>query len=79
MIHPAKYYAEVGPKGMNAKPVGTGPYRVTNYVPGKSITLERNPNYFNGPKSAPKINKVEIRFIPDRQTQMAEMPTAAPI
>ena len=73
VIHPAKYYAEVGPKGMNAKPVGTGPYRVTNYVPGKSITLERNPNYFNGPKSAPKINKVEIRFIPDRQTQMAEM------
>jgi peptide/nickel transport system substrate-binding protein len=73
VIHPAKYYAEVGPKGMNAKPVGTGPYRVTNYVPGKSITLERNPDYFNGPKSAPKINKVEIRFIPDRQTQMAEM------
>ncbi|MGH6611623.1 MAG: ABC transporter substrate-binding protein, partial [Burkholderiaceae bacterium] len=73
VIHPAKYYAEVGPKGMNAKPIGTGPYRVTNYVPGKSITLERNPNYFNGPKSAPKIGKIEIRFIPDRQTQMAEM------
>lgn len=73
VIHPAKYYAEVGPKGMNAKPVGTGPYRVTNYVPGKSITLERNPSYFNGPKSAPKIGKIEIRFIPDRQTQMAEM------
>jgi peptide/nickel transport system substrate-binding protein len=73
VIHPAKYYAEVGPKGMNAKPVGTGPYRVTNYVPGKSITLERNASYFQGPKPAPKIGKIEIRFIPDRQTQMAEM------
>src|SRR3546814_2113461 len=39
-IHPAKYYAKVGPQGMNAKPVGTGPYKVTEYVPGKSITLE---------------------------------------
>ncbi len=74
VIHPAKYYAEVGPKGMNAKPVGSGPYRVAAYVPGKSITLERNPNYFkDSPKGMAKIAKVEIRFIPDRQTQMAEM------
>ena len=74
VIHPAKYYAEVGPKGMNAKPVGTGPYRVTSYTPGKSITLERNQNYFTGgPKGTPKIGKIDIRFIPDRQTQMAEM------
>ncbi len=73
VMHPAKYYAEVGPKGQNAKPVGSGPYRVANYVPGKSITLEKNPNYFkDSPKGMAKINKVEIRFIPDRQTQMAE-------
>ena len=74
VIHPAKYYAEVGPKGQNSKPVGSGPYRVATYVPGKSITLEKNPNYFKeSPKGAAKINKIEIRFIPDRQTQMAEM------
>ncbi len=74
VMHPAKYYAEVGPKGMNAKPVGTGPYRVSTYVPGKSITLERNPDYFKGgPKSSARVGKIEIRFIPDRQTQMAEM------
>ena len=59
---------------MNEKPVGSGPYRVTEHVPGKSITLERNPDYFkDGPKAQPKIDKVEIRFIPDRQTQMAEV------
>lgn len=73
-IHPAKYYKEVGPKGMNAKPVGTGPYKVTDYVPGKSITLERNTEYFKeSPKPQPTIGKVVIRFIPDRQTQMAEI------
>ncbi len=74
VIHPAKYYQEVGPKGMNAKPVGTGPFKVVQYLPGKSITLERNASYFkDSPKVMPKIGKLEIRFIPDRQTQMAEV------
>lgn len=74
VIHPAKYYAEVGPRGMNAKPVGTGPWKVVNHNPGKSLLLERNADYFkDSPKSTPKIGKLEMRFIPDRQTQMAEM------
>ena len=73
-IHPAKYYKEVGPSGMNAKPVGTGPYKVLEYIPGKSITLEKNTNYFkDSPKVQPTIGKVQIRFIPDRQTQVAEI------
>lgn len=74
VIHPAKYYAEVGPRGMNAKPVGSGPYRVVSHTPGKSLVMERNPDYFkDSPKGAAKISKLEIRFIPDRQTQMAEV------
>ncbi|WP_406857735.1 ABC transporter substrate-binding protein [Alsobacter sp. KACC 23698] len=73
VIHPNEYYEKVGPKGQNDKPVGSGPYMVSNYVPGKSITLVKNPNYFkDSPKPQPKISKIEIRFIPDRQTQMAE-------
>jgi peptide/nickel transport system substrate-binding protein len=73
-IHPAKYYKEVGPKGMNAKPVGSGPYKVVDYQPGKSITLEKFADYFkDSPRAQPKIGKVRIRFIPDRQTQMAEV------
>jgi peptide/nickel transport system substrate-binding protein len=74
VIHPNEYYAKVGPKGMNEKPVGTGPYRVTEHAVGKYIRLERNPDYFkDSPKGQPKIAKVEIRFIPDRQTQAAEV------
>ena len=74
VIHPNEYYAKVGPKGMNDKPVGTGPYRVTENIPGKSIKLERNPNYFKeSQRPAPRISKLEIRIIPDRQTQVAEM------
>ncbi len=73
-IHPAKYYKEVGPTGMNLKPVGSGPYKVVEHIPGKSLTLERNKDYFkDSPKKQPTISKVRIRFIPDRQTQLAEV------
>jgi peptide/nickel transport system substrate-binding protein len=74
VIHPAKYYEKVGPKGMNEKPIGSGPFKVTSHALGKSVTLERNADYFkDSPKPSPKVEKVEIRFIPDRQTQMAEV------
>jgi peptide/nickel transport system substrate-binding protein len=74
VIHPHEYYAKVGPKGMNEKPVGSGPYRIAQHVPGKLLLLERNPDYFkDGPKPAPKVPRVEIRVIPDRQTQVAEL------
>ncbi len=59
---------------MNEKPIGSGPYRVTEHALGKYIRFERNADYFkDGPKPQPKIDKLEIRFIPDRQTQIAEM------
>ncbi len=74
VIHASEYYERVGPKGMNAKPVGTGPWRVTEHALGKYIRLERNPNYFQGgPKSRATLDTVEIRFIPDAQTRVAEV------
>lgn len=74
VIHPHEYYEKVGPKGMNEKPVGTGPFRVVEHQIGKVIRMERNPDYFkDSPKPQPKIEKFDIRFIPDRQTQTAEI------
>jgi peptide/nickel transport system substrate-binding protein len=74
VIHPNEYYAKVGPAGMNTAAVGSGPYRVTEHAIGKYLRLERNKDYFkDSPKPQPRIEKIEIRFIPDRQTQMAEM------
>lgn len=73
-MHPNEYHAQVGSKGQNEKPVGTGAYRVTQHALGKSIALERNPDYFKeSQKGQPKIAKIDIRFIPDRQTQLAEL------
>jgi peptide/nickel transport system substrate-binding protein len=73
-IYPNEYYEKVGPEGMSANPVGTGPYAVTESVPGKTITLVRNDSYFDGsPKGAGKIGKIVQRTIPDPQTQVAEL------
>jgi peptide/nickel transport system substrate-binding protein len=73
-IFPHDYFGKVGPQGMNQKPVGTGPYRVTEHVLGKSIRMERNPDYFkDSPKPQPRIDRLEVRFIPDGQTRVAEV------
>src|SRR5690606_18802393 len=54
-MHPNEYYAKVGPKGMNEKPVGTGPYKVVQHDVGKVIRLEANKEYWEGaPKPKPK-------------------------
>lgn len=71
-MFPNEYYAKVGPQGMNAAPVGTGPYKVAEHVLGKSVKLLRNADFWkDSPKGQPKIDRVDIRFVPDRQTQLA--------
>lgn len=72
-MYPKDYYSKVGPSGMGLKPVGTGPYKVVQVEPGKHFVLEANENYFDGPKGKPKIGKVDIRTIPDVNTQLAEL------
>ena len=73
VIHPHEYYARVGPSGMTEHPVGTGPFKVVEHALGKYLRLERNANYFkDSPKAQPKIDKIEIRFVPDAQTRVAE-------
>jgi hypothetical protein len=73
-IYPREYYAKAGPKGMSDKPVGSGPYKVTEAVAGKTITLVRNDQYFSGgAKAKPTIGKIVQRTIGETQTQVAEL------
>jgi len=72
-IYPNEYYAEAGPTGMGLKPVGTGPYQVSLVEPGKHFVLEKYEGYHDSPKGQPQIGKVDIRTIPDVNTQMAEL------
>ncbi len=64
------------------KMMGTGPYMLSKWDHGNSITLTANPNYWqtqplwpNGPAGAPKVKNVIIRYVPEWGTRFAMMST----
>ena len=52
------------------KPIGTGPFRAVAAVPGSSLTLEPNPDYF-GPR--PKLAGITFKLVPDANAQIAAL------
>lgn len=72
-IFPAAYTKAQGSDGTSKAPVGTGPYRVTEVSRGKQIVLEKNKDYFGGVRGQPKIGKIIMRFVPEHNTQIAEL------
>jgi peptide/nickel transport system substrate-binding protein len=49
-------------------PVGTGPFMLKDYQPNISLTLVKNPNYWQ--KGLPYLDGIEIAQVPDPMTQM---------
>jgi peptide/nickel transport system substrate-binding protein len=54
----------------NRKPVGTGPYKLKEWIAGQKIVLEANDRYFEG---RPKIDNYIYRIIPDSSTMFQEL------
>jgi len=50
--------------------VGTGPFRLKEYVPGSSYTIRASDDYIAG---RPKIDEIEVRFILDLNTVMTNL------
>jgi peptide/nickel transport system substrate-binding protein len=50
--------------------VGTGPFRLRAWAPGSHAILEANDRFVAG---RPRIDEIEIRFIPDENTIMANL------
>ncbi|MDX1431277.1 MAG: ABC transporter substrate-binding protein [Gammaproteobacteria bacterium] len=58
------------------KPIGTGPYMITEVIAGDRIVMKRNENYMkNGPKGQPQIGNLVFRTIKEMNTQIAELLT----
>jgi peptide/nickel transport system substrate-binding protein len=51
-------------------PVGTGPFKVTRVVPGASITLEANKDYYG---TKPKLAGMVFKVVPDINAQVAQL------
>lgn len=60
----------IEPSESGAKPVGTGPYRVSSWEPGKRLVLSANPGYF-GDRAA--IAEVTVEFVPDPDERAARL------
>jgi len=69
---------DVAPKDIKSnafarKPLSAGPFRVTNWVSGDRIELEKNPNYWRASEGLPKVDKLIFRFIPDTNQLTAQL------
>jgi peptide/nickel transport system substrate-binding protein len=69
-IHPIKYYQDNSLDTVAASPVGSGPYKLKEWVKDDHITLERWDGYW-GPK--PPIKTLIFRVIPEPSTAVAEL------
>ncbi len=55
----------------NRMPVGTGPFKVTEWVSGDHITMVKNPDYREADKV--KIDKLFFKIIPSREVGIAQI------
>lgn len=67
-IIPAAYHAKVGKDEFRLKPLGTGPYRVAEFVQDDRIVYEAYDKYWGG---APAAKRVTLRVIPETAARMA--------
>lgn len=56
----------------NSKPVGIGPFRVTQWRRGDAVELEANPYYWRG---MPKLKRITYKLIASRDTLATQMQT----
>jgi peptide/nickel transport system substrate-binding protein len=53
------------------RPLGTGPFKITEFKTDESITLERNPSYRDAGK--PYLDKVIFKSVPSSQVGLAQL------
>ena len=71
-VMPADYEDSAGPD-LNRRPVGAGPYVMTEWKQDDSITFGKNPNYWN--QKAQHLDKIVIRFLPDPTARFTAVKT----
>ncbi len=73
-VLPKNYIEEVGWDGYERHPIGSGPYKFVEHVPGSRIVLEKFDDYWG---QEPSIDRVEFRFYPELSTAIMALRTGA--
>jgi peptide/nickel transport system substrate-binding protein len=61
----------VSDEDLKQNPVGTGPFRFVSWTPNETITLERNPDYWEAGK--PALDGITLRVLGDAATRIANL------
>ena len=72
-VMPAKYEASAE-QDMNRKPIGAGPYMLSEWNQDGGMVLVRNPHYWN--PDAQHLDKIVVKFIPDENSRYAALKNA---
>ena len=67
-VVPKKYVEKVGDAGFKRHPIGAGPYKFVEFVPGVRLVGEAFEDYW---RKVPHIKRIEFHTIPDTATRLA--------
>jgi nickel ABC transporter nickel/metallophore binding protein len=72
LVRPVRFLspASVGADGAYARPVGTGPWQLEEYLPQQRASFVPNPSYWG---EQPNLERVVFEVIPDAQTRIAAL------
>ncbi len=67
-VVPKKYVEKVGDAGFKRNPIGAGPYKFVEFVPGVRLVVEAFDGYW---RKVPHIKRIEFHTVPDPATRLA--------
>ena len=67
---PTDYFNEVGVEGVEANPIGTGPFKFVEWIPGDRIVYTRNEEYWG---EKPEWEKVILKPISNSSARVAAL------
>ncbi|MBI3953788.1 MAG: hypothetical protein HY330_04685 [Chloroflexi bacterium] len=71
-VVPKKYTEQIGDTAFMDKPVGTGPFKFVNLVPGDRLTVESFTDHY---RRVPQFKTLVVRGIPEAVTRVAALKT----